>query len=331
MIIFNLWGRVYFLHVGDMNLMTPFNVKINKQYKLYEGDAFEQLNKVDDYSVDLIISSPPYNLGKEYEKNQRLTLDEYIDWLDGIIEKLTDKVSNNGAICWQVGNFIQSGEVFPLDIYFYNLFKRYGFKLRNRIIWRYNFGLNASNRLSGRYETLLWFTKSDEYTFNLDAIRVPQLYPGKRHSASKGEKAGHPSCNPKGKNPSDYWEFDGREYFKENPVWDLPNVKSNHPEKTIHPCQFPIELVERCVLAFSAKGNKILDPFVGTGTTIIGAMKHDRIGLGIEKNSEYIKIANDRIEAFQNQKLKMRPSGKPVRRPRISEKVSQIPEEWDQK
>ena len=114
--------------------------------------------------------------------------------------------------------------------------------------------------------------------------------PGKRHSVNKGDKAGKPSGNPLGKNPSDYWEFSGEEAFKNNPIWDLPNVKSLHPEKNCsRPCQFPIELAERCVLAFSNKGDRILDPFVGTGTSVVAAIKHDRYGVGIDKSKEYVQ------------------------------------------
>ena len=130
-----------------------------------------------------------------------MSLDEYLEWLEPIVKKLCSKIRPGGSVCWQVGNFVKDGEVFPLDYFFYKMFIDQGLKLRNRIIWQFNFGLHASKRLSGRYETLLWFTKSDNYTFNLDPIRIPQLYPGKRHSKRKGERAGQISGNPLGKNP----------------------------------------------------------------------------------------------------------------------------------
>src|SRR5882757_7585544 len=99
------------------------------------------------------------------------------------------------------------------------------------------------------YETVLWFTKGDNYRFNLDPIRISQIYPGKRHPLERKSLAGLPSGNPLGKNPGDVWEFSAEDHFRESLIWDIPNVKANHPEKTFHPCQFPIELVERCVLA----------------------------------------------------------------------------------
>jgi len=179
---------------------------------------------------------------------------------------------HDGSICWQVGNFVDNSEVFPLDIIYYNIFKEHKLKLRNRIIWRFNHGLHASKRFSGRYETILWFTKSDTYTFNLDSVRIPSKYPGKRHF--KGPKRGLPSGNPLGKNPSDVWEFIAKEWDEE--LWDIPNVKANHPEKTTHPCQYPIELVERCVLALTSEEDWVSDPYCGVGSAIIAALKHNR-------------------------------------------------------
>ena len=311
-----------------LNISPELKSNLDAPYFLKCGDAFKLLDSYEDGEFDLIVTSPPYNIGKIYEKDKRLTFDQYIDWLDSIIEKLCAKLNDKGAICWQVGNYVDNGETFPLDVYFYHLFKKRGLKLRNRIIWRFNFGLNATRRASGRYETLLWFTKSDEYTFNLDPIRVQQLYPGKRHGQSKGSRAGQPSGNPKGKNPGDFWEFEPETAFVKDPVWDLPNVKANHPEKTDHPCQFPFELVERCILAFSREGDKVLDPFVGTGTTVLGSLKHDRIGYGIDKSSEYIKLSRKRVRALLDGSLKLRPSGVKVRRPDTNQRVAQVPDEW---
>ena len=281
-----------------------------------------------DESVQLVLTSPPYNIGKIYEQDEKRSLDDYLEWMSPIISLIKSKLSDSGSVCWQVGNYVNNKQIYPLDYYFYEAFKKQGLQLRNRIIWRFNFGLHANARFSGRYETLLWFTKSSDYKFNLDSVRVPQLYPGKRHSKSKGSLAGRPSGNRKGKNPSDYWEFSPKAAFLEDPVWDLPNVKSNHPEKTSHPCQFPIELAERCILAFTDVGDLVVDPFLGAGTTSIASAKHDRRCVGIDKDKAYTALARERLKAFYNESLKMRPSGKPVRQPRAGESVSTIPTEW---
>lgn len=292
---------------------------------LVHGDALEFLRSLPDGVAKLIITSPPYNIGKEYEVQTRLEC--YLDSLTPAIQEMARVLSPNGSLCWQVGNYVQDSEVFPLDIWFYPIFKGLGFHLRNRIIWHFQHGLHCSVRFSGRYETLLWFTKSDDYTFNLDAVRVPAKYPGKTHYT--GPKRGLPSGNPLGKNPSDVWALLAHEW--ETGLWDIPNVKSNHPEKTLHPCQFPIELVERCVLAFTEAGDWVLDPFSGVGSALLAALRHGRRAMGCDKEASYIAEAKSRIHKLFDGTLPYRPLGKPVYQPTGREKVCQIPFEWAQR
>jgi adenine-specific DNA-methyltransferase len=204
------------------------------------------------------------------------------------------------SLCWQVGNHVQNGEIFPLDAVLYPVFKEQGLHLRNRIIWHFEHGLHCSKRLSGRYETIMWFTKNDDYVFNLDAIRVPSKYPGKKYF--KGPRIGELSCNPLGKNPGDVWIF--------------PNVKNNHVEKTVHPCQFPVELVERLVLAFTQPGDSVLDPYMGVGSSVLAAIKHDRIGYGCDNVTGYVDIAWQRVCALRAGTLKTRPMDRPVYDPK---------------
>jgi adenine-specific DNA-methyltransferase len=289
---------------------------------LCHGDAQEFIATIPDNTVSLIITSPPYNLGKDYE--DRVSIKAYLDTQAEVIAQLYRVLKEDGSICWQVGNFVEDGEVYPLDILYYDIFKRLGLFLRNRIIWHFEHGLHASRRFSGRYETILWFTKSDEYTFNLDAVRVPSKYPGKRHF--KGPNKGKPSGNPLGKNPSDIWQVVAQDWEAE--IWDIPNVKANHPEKTIHPCQYPIELVERCVLALTNEGDWVLDPYSGVGTSLIAAMMRNRRAMGCEKEVEYVDIARGRLDSFFSGTLLHRPLGKPVYIPTGKEKVAQIPDEW---
>lgn len=300
------------------------NFDVSAQVVLNCSDTLDFLETIPNETMKLIITSPPYNLGKEYEN--KTGIEVYLDFQDQVIDQLVRKLRPDGSICWQVGNFVENSEVFPLDILYYKHFKKHGLKLRNRIIWRFNHGLHASKRFSGRYETILWFTKTDGYTFNLDFVRVPSKYPGKRHF--KGPKRGLPSGNPLGKNPSDVWEFVAKEWDEE--LWDIPNVKANHPEKTLHPCQYPIELIERFILALTNDGDWIFDPYCGVGSALIAALKHNRKAIGVDKEQEYITIAKQRIEDFYTGKLKIRPLGKPVFVPTGKEKVSQIPPEWTQ-
>ncbi len=245
-------------------------------------------------SMKLIVTSPPYNIGKAYEKKSPLKT--YIHDQAQVISECIRLLDPSGSLCWQVGNHVREGEIFPLDIVLYNLFKEQGLKLRNRIVWHFEHGLHCSNRLSGRYETIMWFTKGDNYTFNLDPIRVPSKYPNKKYY--KGPKAGQLSSNPNGKNPGDIWIF--------------PNVKNNHAEKTIHPCQFPVELVERLVLALTDKGDSVFDPYMGVGSTVVGAAKHGRVGYGCDVMPEYVAIAWQRIADLRSGILKTREMYKPV-------------------
>lgn len=266
----------------------------NADAVLYQGDCRDLLAEIPPKFVQLIVTSPPYNIGKKYE--DRLVLDDYISQQKEIIEKCVRVLTDTGSICWQVGNFINKGEIIPLDILLYPIFSSLGLKLRNRIIWYFGHGLHASKRFSGRYEVILWFTKTDDYVFNLDHIRIPQKYPNKRHF--KGPNAGELSGNPMGKNPSD--------------IWEIPNVKSNHVEKTIHPCQFPVELIERLVLSMTNENDWVFDPFMGVGSTAIASLMHQRRVMGAEIMPEYLSIARERIQRAEDGKLRIRPMERPV-------------------
>jgi adenine-specific DNA-methyltransferase len=286
-------------------------------------DVNEFVEELPDNSITLIVTSPPYNLGKSYES--KVSIQQYLQTQTKLIGHLHRILKDNGSICWQVGNFVDHKEVYPLDILYYPIFKDLGMQLRNRIIWRFGHGLHASKRFSGRYETILWFTKSDQYIFNLDPVRIPAKYPGKRHF--KGINKGKPSCNPLGKNPTDIWEVLERDWC--NLVWDIPNVKSNHPEKTIHPCQFPIEIVERCVLALTNQGDWVFDPYMGVGSSLIASLMHNRRAMGCDKEPLYVEIAHKRIYEYFNGTLPYRPLGKLIYQPTGKEKVAQVPHEWE--
>ena len=261
---------------------------------LYQGDCRDLLAATPAESVQLVVTSPPYNVGKPYETN--LDIDAYVRQQAEVVAGCARVLAEGGSICWQVGNYVQRGKVIPLDILLYPILAEHGLSLRNRIVWSFGHGLHASKRFSGRYEVILWFTKGDDYTFNLDAVRVPQKYPGKRHF--KGPNKGELSGNPLGKNPTD--------------VWEIPNVKSNHVEKTEHPCQFPIELVERLVLALTKPGDRVLDPFLGSGTTCLAALAHNRRAAGAETLPEYYAIAVERVRLAREGALRFRPAERPV-------------------
>jgi adenine-specific DNA-methyltransferase len=260
-------------------------------------DNLQFMRGLADESMHLIITSPPYNMGKSYET--RRSQDLYLEAQAATIAESVRLLHPKGSICWQVGHYVDEGEVFPLDILLYPLFTVHGLKLRNRIVWTFGHGLHCQMRFSGRHETILWFTKGDDYRFNLDAVRVPSKYPEKKYF--KGPKAGQLSGNPLGKNPCD--------------VWDIPNVKANHVEKTEHPCQFPVGLVERLVLALTKRGDNVLDPYLGVGSSAIAALKNNRNAYGCDNVREYVDIAQDRINRLTAGTLRVRPMNKPVYQP----------------
>ncbi len=262
--------------------------------KIVCEDNLKFMRRLPDESMGLIVTSPPYNLGKAYERHT--SQEKYVEDQAACIAEAVRLLHPNGSICWQVGNHVDSGEIIPLDILLYPLFKNHGLQLRNRIVWTFGHGLHCRKRFSGRHETILWFSKSENYTFNLDPVRVPSKYPNKKYF--KGPNKGELSGNPLGKNPSD--------------VWDIPNVKSNHVEKTEHPCQFPIGLVERLVLALTNEGENVLDPHLGVGSSAIAALKHGRHAYGCDFDRDYISIAWDRIHQFRAGTLRTRPMNKPV-------------------
>jgi len=282
--------------------MLPNTSKIQRLHRDVNADVscednLRYMRRLGDSSMHLIVTSPPYNIGKEYET--RKSQDVYIEGQAACIAEAVRLLHPQGSICWQVGNHVVDGEIFPLDILLYGLFKNHGLKLRNRIVWTFGHGLHCQKRFSGRYETILWFTKSNNYTFNLDPIRIPSKYPEKKHF--KGPLKGQISSNPLGKNPSD--------------VWDIPNVKWNHVEKADHPCQFPVGLVERLVLGLSNEGENVLDPYIGVGSTAIAALKHGRNAYGCDLEKSYIDIAWERIHQFREGTLRTRPMNKLIYEP----------------
>jgi len=280
---------------------------------LFHGDRLELLRQIPAGAARLVVTSPPYNIGKKYEK--RLEFEHYLEQQEATIKETHRVLAADGSLCWQVGNHVSAdGEIFPIDIFIYQICKRLGMKLRNRIIWCFEHGLHCKNRLSGRYENIVWFTKGDDYVFNLDPIRVPQKYPGKK--AFKGPKKGQYTCNPLGKNPGD--------------VWIIPNVKHNHVEKTVHPCQFPIELVERLILALTNKGDLVIDPYLGVGSAACAAVLHKRRAAGADLSAEYLNIAKERVELAIEGKLPRRPLGKLVYVPSPNDTITKRPKELGQ-
>ena len=250
-------------------------------------------------------------MGREYDKSCKI--EDFIAIHEKLAAHLVRIVKPGGSICWQVGSHVRNNVVVPLDALVYAAFsKAAALQLRNRIVWTFAHGIHCRRRFSGRHETILWFTKGDDYQFDLDAVRVPQKYPGKRHY--KGPKHGKPSGNPLGKNPGD--------------VWEIPNVKANHVEKTGHPCQFPVALAQRLVKALCPPHGLVVDPFLGSGSTAIAALLEGRRFIGCDIEPRYIKIALTRVKKLRAGTLKIRPLDRPLHIPSANDAVAKIPAEW---
>lgn len=271
-------------------------------------DAFDFLAKLKPGSVDLIVSSPPYCMDREYDTSRRV--EDFIADHEKLAPLLVAALRDGGSLCWQVGHHVSNGVVVPLDALVYQIFSKHtDLILRNRIVWTFGHGVHASRRFSGRHETILWYTKGPDYEFNLDAVRVPQKYPGKRHY--RGPNEGKFSSNPLGKNPSD--------------VWDIPNVKFRHVEKTDHPCQFPVALVQRLVRALTKVGGLVVDPFMGSGSSAVAAVLEQRRFIGCDIEESYVAIAERRIAQLSKGTPKVRPLNRPIYMPQMTHAVAKLP------
>lgn len=177
--------------VLDGTCRQPSDI-LNLDAALWRGDCESFLAGIPEEPLfDLVVTSPPYNIGKSYEKKDDLA--KYLEWQERVIDLLIPRLKDTGSLCWQVGNFVDNGQIAPLDIEFAPIFKKHGLQLRNRVIWHFGHGLHTKRRFSGRYEVVMWYTKTDTYHFDLNAVRVPAKYPGKKHF--KGPRKGEVSGN----------------------------------------------------------------------------------------------------------------------------------------
>jgi adenine-specific DNA-methyltransferase len=289
----------------------------SKELKYKKGlnlaDSLTLLPQIPSGTVDLTITSPPYFVGKKYDESR--SLEDFIKLHEKILPEVVRLTKEGGSICWQVGYHVSENLLTPLDYYIHNIMlQQPGIKLRNRIVWTFGHGLNTTRRFSGRHETVLWYTKGDDYLFDLNAVRVPQKYPGK--TFHKGDKKGELSGNPLGKNPED--------------VWEIPNVKANHIEKTDHPCQFPVALALRLIRALCPKDGLLLDPFLGSGTTAAAAILENREYIAVEKDKHYFEIASARCESAKKHELTYR-QDMPVMKPDPKSKVAIRPKHFNDK
>jgi len=248
-----------------------------KGYAIYQGDCLQLMAQLPSSSLPLTVTSPPYNIGKEYEAIKRI--DSYIDWCAEWIAEVYRATSSDGTFWLNLGYFPvpERGKAVPIP---YLLWNRVPFYLLQEVVWQYGAGVSARLSFSPRNEKFLWYLKNPEnYVFNLDAVRDPNVkYPNQK-------KNGKLKCNPLGKNPGDVWYF--------------PKVTSGRDraskERTEHPAQFPVAVIDRIIKASSHEGDLILDPFMGSGSTLEAAIRCGRTAIGFEIEPKYIQIAAKRL------------------------------------
>lgn len=259
-------------------LGTPYYE--NDYVLIFNRECISAMQLLENEIIDLTVTSPPYNIGKEYEKN--LPIEDYIKWTGEWVKTVYYLTKSNGSFLFNLGyvSFDSRAKAIPLP---YLLWQTVPFFLIQEIVWNYGAGVAGRNFLSPRNEKWLWYVKNEhQYTFNIDDIRDPDVkYPNQK-------KNGKLRCNTLGKNPSD--------------VWQIAKVTSgtdrSSPERTSHPAQFPTDLIDRIVKGFSDSGDLILDPFMGSGSTAVSAIKNGRKAVGFEIREDYCSIIAKRIECL---------------------------------
>ena len=243
----------------------------------------ECMDDIDDSSVDLIVTSPPYNINIQYgnktshgkaieskgaKYSDKLPEDEYRELLRTVFSECQRVLKPTGSIWLNIKNRYDGKTIitpFWVEEFFNKMF------LKNLLIWNFDWGGSTNRRFAPRYEFIFWYTKScEDYKFNLDAVKIPALnYRPERYKSQM-------------KNPSD--------------VWKIPMISGNFLERTGHPAQYPEKLIERVILAGTNRGDVVLDPFMGSGTTGVVAKRFGRHYLGYEIVQDYLDMANIRIK-----------------------------------
>ena len=266
-------------------------------YELYCDDVLDGLRRNRDIKdVKLVLSSPPYNIGKAYET--RTAMEVYADWQSKVIDEILPRMTDDGVFCWQVGTYVNKGEIYPLDYLFIPMLMDKGLHFQNRIIWHFNSGLHAKTRFSGRHDTILLFSKSKEFVHD-NRLLAP----------IEGDLPVDIEDMP---------EFQAQSLRSD--IWDIPTVNHNHPEKIpgAHPCQFPVALAERVILGATQPGDLVFDPFSGMATTGVAAIIHGRRFKGIERDPTYCEVATRRLDMAEAGAIKWRPWDRPIDRPKMT-------------
>lgn len=254
-------------------------VKLNS---IEVSDVFDYLNSVDDKSVDLLLTDPPYGISIDdwdvFESEEK-----YFEFMYKWLELGINKVKDNGSI-YLFNNSYNSAQITVF-------LKNKGLFFQNWITWYKKDGFTSMTRRFNRVqETLIFFTKDKkQYTFNYDDIRVPyesksRIDAAKKKGILKNGKRWFP--NPNGKLCGDVWEFSSEKNR---------NRVNGKMKKQFHATQKPVEMIERIIKASTNEGDLVLDPFMGSGTTALAAKNLNRNFIGCDLNPDYVKFSLERL------------------------------------
>jgi site-specific DNA-methyltransferase (adenine-specific) len=252
--------------------------------EVWTGDCISMLDKVPAGTVDLAFADPPFNIGYEYDLyHDRQTKPDYLAWTDRWLEAVRRVLKPTGAVWVAIGDEAAAEVKIRLDAL--------GLTMRNWVVWHYTFGVSCTKKFNRSHAHLLYYVADPKaFTFNPDAVRVPSA----RQTTYADRRA-----NPVGKLPDDTWVLRPQEtaaHFRpDGDTWAVSRVCGTFKERTAHPCQMPEALLERVIRSTSNPGDLVLDPFAGSGTTLVAAKRLGRKYLGIELSPDYADAIQERL------------------------------------
>jgi len=254
---------------------------------IWTGDCIQKLSQLPPESVDLAFADPPFNIGYEYDVyHDRQGRDEYLLWTEKWLAAVRRVLTKRASFYVAIGDEYAAEMKVRLDAL--------GLSMRNWIVWHYTFGVNCKRKFNRSHAHIFYYVVDPKFfTFNADAIRVPSA----RQTTYADRRA-----NPVGKLPDDTWvlrpQEDERFFKPEEDTWYVSRVCGTFNERVDHPCQMPEAVLERIIRVSSNPGDLVLDPFGGSGTTLVAAKKLDRRFLGIELSPDYAARIRERVEAL---------------------------------
>ncbi|MEM2727300.1 MAG: site-specific DNA-methyltransferase [Archaeoglobaceae archaeon] len=266
----------------DLKLQSPSHEELTENRvpvefldKVILGDAVEILKKLPNNCIHLMVTSPPYNVGKEYDKD--LTLGEYLDFIEEVMKEVYRVLVWGGRVCFNVANLGRKPYI-PLHAYLIQRFEEIGYLFRGEIIWDKGDASVGSSTAWGSWMSATNPTLRDQHEY----IIVLSKGDFKR---CKGEKRDTITRD-------EFLEFT-------KSIW---RFQPESAKKVGHPAPFPVDLPYRCIQLFTFEGDVVLDPFAGSGTSCVAALKTHRHFIGIELEDKYVKIAVERIREILNTK-----------------------------